>query len=142
MEDGSIKDNQITSLNWLYQSENFNAYYKAKFARLNNKKLGGGGWCSASIERFSGAYIEIDLLKNTKLTALATQGRGIGSEYIDEYGITYKREKDTKYREYRERGRWHVSSILPFVAASVDLKPVRPRRVFHLEIRNGHGSSI
>lgn len=109
MEDGRIKDSQITAPNWLYSDQNFNAYYRPKYARLNNKKLGGGGWCSPSIEEYSGAFIEIDLLKNTKITEIASQGRAIGTEFIDEYGITYKRDNDTTYREYKERGRWHVS---------------------------------
>eukprot|EP00794_Sanderia_malayensis_P003008 gene3008-3466_t len=108
MEGGRIKDAQITALNWLYQSQDFNLYYKPKYARLNNKRQGGGGWCSENREKFSGPFIEIDLLRDTKLTSLASQGRGIGYEYMDEYGITYKRDGDTKYREYKERGRWHI----------------------------------
>ena len=111
MEDGRIKDSQITALNWLYADQSFNGHYQPKFARLNNRKLGGGGWCSDSIEAYPGAYIEIDLLKDTKVTTIASQGRVglLGREYIDEFGITYKRDNDTAYREYKERGRWHVS---------------------------------
>ena len=112
MEDGRIKDSQITAVNWLYSDQNFNAYYQPKYARLNNKKLGGGGWCSPNIEEYSGAFIEIDLLHDTKVTGIASQGRGIGSEYMDEFGLTYKRDNDTTYREYKERGRWHVSAKL------------------------------
>jgi len=108
MEDGRIKDKQITALNWLYSNQNFNAYYQPKYARLNNKKLGGGGWCSANNEDYSGAFIEIDLLKNMKVTGIASQGRGIGTEFIDEYGVMYKRDHDATYREYKERGRWHI----------------------------------
>ncbi|XP_065052970.1 discoidin domain-containing receptor tyrosine kinase B-like isoform X2 [Rhopilema esculentum] len=108
MEDGRIKDGQITALNWLYFDQDFNLYYRPSFARLNNKKLGGGGWCSASIAIHRGAYIEIDLLKDTKITAVASQGRGIGNEFIDEFGITYRRDNDTSYRDYKERGRWHI----------------------------------
>ena len=112
MEDGRIKDSQIKSLNWLYQTQPFNLYYKAKYARLNNKKLGGGGWCSENIQKSVGAYIEIDMQKNSKLTAVATQGRGMGNEYLDEFGIMYIRDNDTEFREYRERGRWHVSEAV------------------------------
>lgn len=110
MEDKRIKNQQITALNWLYQSGQSNRDYSPRFARLNNKREGGGGWCSEPIELYQGAYIEIDLLKNTRLTAIASQGREIGGEYIDEYGVTYKRDNDKSYREYKERGRWHVST--------------------------------
>eukprot|EP00112_Aurelia_sp_Birch-Aquarium-sp1_P003564 Seg140.2 transcript_id=Seg140.2/GoldUCD/mRNA.D3Y31 product="Discoidin domain-containing receptor 2" protein_id=Seg140.2/GoldUCD/D3Y31 len=108
MEDKRIKNQQITALNWLYQSGQSNRDYSPRFARLNNKREGGGGWCSEPIELYQGAYIEIDLLKNTRLTAIASQGREIGGEYIDEYGVTYKRDNDKSYREYKERGRWHI----------------------------------
>ena len=129
MEDGRIKNNQITALNWLYSTQNFNAYYQPKYARLNNKKLGGGGWCSANNEDYSGAFIEIDLLKNMKVTGIASQGRGIGKEFIDEYGVMYKRDNDTTYREYKERGRWHVSFCI--VSKFIAVKPIF---VFRLEI--------
>ena len=114
MEDKRITDQQITALNWLYQRQESNRDYSPRFARLNNKREGGGGWCSQPIEEYQGAYLEIDLLKNTRLTAIASQGRGIGGEFIDEYGITYKRDNDKSYREYKERGRWHVSVKLYF----------------------------
>lgn len=114
MEDGRIGDAQITANNWLYSSQNFNAYYRPKYARLNNQKFGGGGWCSENIEDYAGAFVEIDLLKNTKITGIGSQGRGIGSEFIDEFGMTYMRDNETAFREYKENGRWHVS--LPFLS--------------------------
>ena len=109
MEDSRIKDDQISALTWLYFDKSYTRYYRPHFARLNYKK-GGGGWCSEEHERYPGQYLEIDLGVDRKITSIGTQGRHGGNEWVDEYGIIYKRDNDTQFRQYSENGRWKVDT--------------------------------
>ena len=105
MESGEIKDSQITASHWLYKS----AHYQAKNARLNSDSP-GGAWCSEGIHEESDQYIEIDLLKNTKVTGIATQGRKMLTEYVESFQILYRRDGDEEqYKQYNVSGSWKVS---------------------------------
>lgn len=104
MESGIIKDDQIHASHWLYR----NAHYKASYARLNLTSA-SGSWCSADIQQKKNQYIQIDLLKNTKLTAIATQGRHNSVEFIEAFQIKYQRDNENFFRNYEEtQGTWKV----------------------------------
>jgi len=109
MEDGSIKDEQITAKTWLYFERRDSRYYRPYFARLNYKKP-SGGWCSTDLEDNPEQYVEVDLLYNTKVTGIATQGRYSGQEWVEHFKIEYKRYNETRYRRYLEKGQWKVFS--------------------------------
>ena len=104
MEDKAIKDSQISARTWLYFDRRDNRYYRPYFARLNYEKL-SGGWCSTDL---NGQYIEVDLLDNVKVTAIATQGRHNGQEWVEEFRIQYQRNEDSQLRKYMENGKWKV----------------------------------
>ena len=104
MEDKRIKDSQISAKTWLYFDRRDSRYYRPYFARLNYVKP-SGGWCSADL---TGQFIEVDLLDNMKVTAIATQGRHDGQEWVEEFRIEYQREKDSQFRNYMENGKWKV----------------------------------
>ena len=97
MESGRIKDAQITASHWLYKSK----HYSAANARLN-KASPGGAWCSEDITLVKNQYIQVDLLKNTKITAIATQARSQSIEYIEGYKVHYRRNNETVWRKYQE----------------------------------------
>ena len=104
MESGAIKDSQISASHWLYKSTD----YEPIHARLN-KDPPSGSWCSQGIEEHPNQYIQIDLLKNTKVTAIATQGRSKFAEYIEKFQILYQRDGETSFRMYNESGTWKVN---------------------------------
>lgn len=107
MESGEIKDSQIKASKWLYGG----THYAPAYARLNVKSS-SGSWCSADIHEYKDQYIQIDLLKNTKLTAIATQGRHHSVEYIEKFQIKYQRDNEDFFRNYEEiQGTWKVGWI-------------------------------
>ena len=107
MESGEIEDYQITASHALYNS----AHYQAKNARLN---LGspGGAWCSEGISEEHDQYIQIDLLKNTKITGIAIQPRQKSTEYVEKFQVLYKRDGEGEtFRRYNESGSWKVRNL-------------------------------
>ena len=94
MEDGRIKDSQITA----------SSVIKGKSphpwqARLNRNISGWGAWCpdytgGKIFEKSYDQYIQIDLLNLTKVTGIATQGRSHsgGRQYAKDYKISYRRD--------------------------------------------------
>ena len=104
MEDKVIKDSQISAKTWLYFDRRDNRYYRPYFARLNYEKP-SGGWCSADL---NGQYIEVDFQDNVKVTAIATQGRHNGQEWVEEFRLQYQRNEDSQFRKYMENGKWKV----------------------------------
>jgi len=107
MESGLIKDNQITASHWLHKSKD----YTPVNARLNSDTP-SGGWCSDGIEENKDQYIQIDLLRNTKVTGIATQGRSRNSEYIEKFQLMYQRDGEDFFRTYNESGVWKVLNLL------------------------------
>ena len=94
MEDGRIKDSQITASSVLKDRTPY-----AWLARLHRNIPGRGGWCpditgGKKTEKKYDQYIQIDLLNLTKITGIATQGRSlfIGREYAKDYKISYRRD--------------------------------------------------
>ena len=104
MEDFRIKNSQITTSSVL---DGTTAY--GWQARLNQNIHGWGAWCpdgsgGKTTEKIYDQYIQIDLLKLTKITGIATQGRQYfgGREYVRDYKISYRRDGGVWYF-YREK---------------------------------------
>ncbi|XP_065658021.1 uncharacterized protein LOC100206447 isoform X2 [Hydra vulgaris] len=108
MENGLILDDQITASHWLYFETSKNTHYAPYLGRLNYNKS-SGGWCSADSETYKDQYIQIDLLKNKRISAVATQGKSKSNEYVEKYQIYYLRDdEETSYRKYNESGVWKM----------------------------------
>ena len=95
MEDGRIKDSQITTSSVLKGPISPYGYK----ARLNQNIPPWGAWCpdvsgGKRNEKNYDQYIQIDLLNLTKITGIATQGRDFfgGKEYVRDYKISYERD--------------------------------------------------
>ena len=102
MADRTIKDSQITT-----SSVHRTAY--GWQARLRQNIPNWGAWCvdvsvGSRTERNYDQYIQIDLLKLTNITRIATQGREHygGKEYVKDYKISYS-EDSLNWIFYREK---------------------------------------
>ena len=100
MEDGRIKDSQITVSSVLGK-----AY--GRQARLHQNIPDWGAWCPDVSGGKAGEinydqYIQIDFLNLTKITGIATQGREYngGREKVENYTISY-RKYGVWYSSYR-----------------------------------------
>ena len=94
MEDGRIKDSQITASSVLKEKTPY-----PWLARLNRNIGGWGAWCPDRTggkinEKNYDQYIQIDLVNLTEITGIATQGRSYlgGREYAEDYKISYRRD--------------------------------------------------
>ena len=94
MEDGRIKDSQITASSVLKGKSPY-----AWLARLNQNIKYWGAWCPDITggkinEKNYDQYIQIDLLNLTKITGIATQGRSYsgGREYARDYKISCRKD--------------------------------------------------
>ena len=92
MEDGRIKDSQITASSVIKRKSPH-----PWLARLNRNIPQWGAWCPDITggmiqEKNYDQYIQIDLLNLTKITGIATQGRSGGMEYAKDYKISYSRD--------------------------------------------------
>ena len=94
MEDGRIKDSQITTSSVL-EGRTTHGW----LARLNQNIPQWGAWCPENSEgkineKNYNQYIQIDLLNLTKITGIATQGREYlnGREYVRDYKIWHRRD--------------------------------------------------
>ena len=89
MADRTIEDSQITTSSVLRTTYGWQA-------RLGQNIPPWGAWCpdtsgGSKTKRNYDQYIQIDLLKLTKITGIATQGREYngGTEYVKDYRISY-----------------------------------------------------
>ena len=94
MEDGRIKDSQITTSG---VARGTTAY--GWQARLKRNRAGYGAWCAyvkggSKPERNYDQYIQIDLLNMKTITGIATQGREYsgGTQYVKNYKISYSKD--------------------------------------------------
>ena len=94
MEDGRIKDSQITASSVLKGKSPF-----PRLARLNRNIPQWGAWCpdrtgGKRTEKNYDQYIQVDLLNLTKITGIATQGRSYrgGRSCARDYKISYRRD--------------------------------------------------
>ena len=97
-----IKDSQITTSSVLRDAYGWQA-------RLRQNIPNWGAWCldvsgGSKTKKNYDQYIEIDLLKLTKITRIATQGRehAIGKEYVKDYKISYSKDS-FNWIFYREK---------------------------------------
>ena len=83
IEDNKLPDSAFTA------SSQMNANYAPKYARLNYKNADGdfGGWCPQKNDLEQ--WLQIDLGKVSKITAIATQGRDGEARWTIEYRIMY-----------------------------------------------------
>ena len=100
MEDGRIKDSQITTTGYVRSAEGWQA-------RLNKDIGKWGAWCidtsrGIKYRKNYDQHIIIDLLNLTKITGIATQGRykDKGNEFVKDYKLSY-RQDDGEWHFYR-----------------------------------------
>ena len=115
MEDGRIKDSQITTSSVLKGRSPYG--YQA---RLNQNIPPWGAWCPDNSEGKINEwnydqYIQIDLLNLTKITAIATQGRQYlgGREYVRDYKISYRRDGGV-WNFYQEKNQTVKVNLIDF----------------------------
>ena len=104
MEDGRIKDSQITTTGVATGTEAYGAN-----ARLNKNISPYGAWCayvdagSDTAKKYD-QYIQIDLLNLTIVTGIATQGLEYRNQtrYVKDYKISYSTDS-RKWIFYREK---------------------------------------
>ena len=111
MEDGRIKNSQITTTGYIRSAYGWQA-------RLNKNIPKWGAWCvntsGGMIKRKNyDQYIMIDLLNLTKITGIATQGRqrNRGNEWVKDYKLSYKRD-DGVWDFYREKDNPQMVSLI------------------------------
>ncbi|XP_069562025.1 discoidin domain-containing receptor 2 isoform X1 [Brachyistius frenatus] len=89
MEDGRIKDNDITASSQWYETTG------PRYARLNREE-GDGAWCpEGQLEPSDSQYLQVDLSRLTFLTVVGTQGRyarNSGNEFARAYRVNYSRD--------------------------------------------------
>ena len=95
MESGAIKDGQISA------SSKYNNNYGGEKARLWNK----GMWLTHILDK--NPWLQIDLGGQTKVTAVATQGRISLSHWVSKYKLQYSNDGRT-FNYYMEEGREKV----------------------------------
>lgn len=97
METGSISDAQISA------SSEWNNMVGAERARLNGIKIKGklGAWRSGNNR--SGQWLQVDLVKYTTVTGLATQGRSDSSQWVTKYRMQYS-DDGVSFYLYTEPG--------------------------------------
>ena len=89
MEDGRIKDSQITTSSVIKGGSSFG--WHARF----NKNIHSDAWCANSsggskTKRNYDQYVQIDLLTLTEITEIAAQR--VESSYPQDYKISYRRD--------------------------------------------------
>ena len=92
MENGKIQDEQITAASEL------SSEYAAKNSRLNNEE---SAWIAWSKDFYQ--WLQIDLLRNTKITGVATQGGGDLGLWVPEYRLSYSYD-EVNFHYYMEQG--------------------------------------
>ena len=117
MEDGRIKDSQITTSSVLEGGTPYGGQ-----ARLNHNIPAWGGWCpditgGKRSEKNYDQYIQIDLLNLTKITGIATQGREFfgGIEYVRDYKISYRTEDGGVWDFYRGKDQTVKVNLIEFL---------------------------
>lgn len=84
MESRAISDSQISA------STEFSDDYAAHQARL---RVIEGGW--ASLLKDNNQWLQVDLLRTTRVTGIATQGKNASQQWITEYKLEYGEDGQT-----------------------------------------------
>lgn len=97
MESGVILDQQISA------SSSYGYAYSARNGRLNFTPVRGrtGGWLSQYLD--TAQWFQVDLLKTTRVTGIATQGRSRFNHCITKYKLQYGDDGKT-FRFYTSYG--------------------------------------
>ncbi|KAJ8415473.1 hypothetical protein AAFF_G00424530 [Aldrovandia affinis] len=99
MEDGRIKDNDITASSQWYETTG------PQYARLNREE-GDGAWCPAGLLQPSDVqFLQLDLRQLSFLTVVGTQGRhahGTGNEFARMYRLDYSRDGES-WKSWKNR---------------------------------------
>ena len=97
MENRLIKDAQITA------SSEWDSNHAAIQARLNFQAGGGkqGAWSARSND--ANQWIQVALKSYIKLTAIATQGRNGGSQWVTKYQLQYS-DDGVNFHYYKASG--------------------------------------
>ena len=105
MENGNIKDSQITISSFLKIDKDSSVGATGDQARLNKNVPPFGAWCPdiyGDKENYD-QYIQIDLLALKEVTRVATQGRKEGNEFVRNYKISYSYNGQS-WVYYKEKG--------------------------------------
>ena len=100
MQDGTIKDSQITALS-TYPSDGNHDYFP-HFARLHKQTVGRslGGWASGNLGIHD--FIQVDLGSKKVITMVATQGRSDpAKQFVTAYSLSYS-DDGANWKKYEE----------------------------------------
>jgi hypothetical protein len=103
MENGTIRDNQITA------SSEYGSFYSASNGRLNNIPDNGtiGVW-SANINN-GNQWLQVDFQRSTIITGISTQGRdSYHNQHVKNYTISFSVDGE-KFHNYKLNGIHEVS---------------------------------
>jgi len=108
MQDKTIRDYQITA------SSFWSTQHAPYHARLHNVGVAGistGSW-SVGVEN-TPRYLQIDLLKTTVITKIATQGRPKIPQWVKEFQLAYSKDNITwvNYEPYCHKAQGLVSLL-------------------------------
>jgi len=97
VEDRKIPDYAISA------STRWDKYHAAYYGRLNNVKRGHkrGGWSAKRNTR--GQWIQVFLGRQSRITAILTQGRQDIDQWVTSYTVAYSNNGRT-FRSYKGRG--------------------------------------
>ena len=110
MQSGEISDEQLSA------SSEWDRNHGAKRGRLNIAKQGSLPAAWSSRRNDQNQWIQIDLRTHyTKVTAVATQGRGDWDQWVTKYRLQYGHDGE-KFEFYKE-----PEQTAPKVEGSVDL---------------------
>lgn len=96
----------IPDENWRASCEEGQMTFAAHNARMNS--AADSGWCISTRKGNKRAFIQLDLGRNMRVTALSTAGvlekndttGNYTAMYVSQYFVSYKREGDSRWRHY------------------------------------------
>merc|ERR1712038_392925 len=102
MEDGSIKDSQISASSYAQHND----HHKPWYSRLNNHH--GSDWWGVGVNRQihdPSQWIQVDLGKEKEIHGIMTQGSGSArwSQYVTTFKILYRSSTTDEFK-YAENG--------------------------------------
>jgi len=96
-----LGDKEIIWNNQFTASSYYSSYYYPYFARLN-MYCGAGGWTVGSGRRLVGEWIQVDLLRDMRIAAIATQGKASIGEHVTSYSVQYKTDAGSAFVDVRD----------------------------------------
>lgn len=100
VEDGRIKDQQITASSHFNEHYAFNGRLHNIFRKNSNGSYSWGGWCTDPNEKTP--YLQIDMGQVRALSGVATQGY-MNDIYVTSYSLNYSTDGRT-WQSYKENG--------------------------------------